>query len=72
VGILRELWRALWSLFLIYCFFSAFILLFQGKTELGVLLLIFFSIEKINMRLDKLYKAVTRLAKALEKGEEDG
>jgi len=72
VNIVREVWRALWSLFVVYCFFSAFILILRGETELGVLLLIFYSTEKINLRLDELRKAVKKLAKALEKGGRDG
>jgi len=72
VSVVQEVWELLWDLFLIFCFFWAFLLLLEGKTELGVLLLIFFSTEKLNMRLDKLRATVKRLAKALEKGEEDG
>jgi len=72
VSVVQEVWELLWYLFLIFCFFWAFLLLLEGKTELGVLLLIFFSTEKLNMRLDKLRATVERLAKALEKGEEDG
>jgi len=72
VSVVQEVWELLWYLFLIFCFFWAFLLLLEGKTELGVLLLIFFSTEKLNMRLDKLRATVKRLAKALEKGEEDG
>jgi len=72
-SVAEEVWKLLWDLFLVFCFFWAFLLLLEGKTELGVLLLIFFSIEKVNMRLDRLRAAVKKLVKhaeASEKGEE--